>query len=149
MKYVPHPVFFQTRAQRSVCRARGRRTGGRQPSLRRATAVSPGTHPSSPTSSTTHGVRRPESWGWEVTTSAGRIINTQRNSLSHTCMLDTYTRTHTQPHTYTFSLSFRNPDGDLGPWCHVYRNMKLTWELCNITKCSEYLCYPVTMTTVQ
>ncbi|KAL0979265.1 hypothetical protein UPYG_G00182950 [Umbra pygmaea] len=31
----------------------------------------------------------------------------------------------------------RNPDGDLAPWCHVYRNMKLTWEICDITKCSR------------
>ncbi|XP_038840476.1 tissue-type plasminogen activator-like isoform X1 [Salvelinus namaycush] len=39
----------------------------------------------------------------------------------------------------------RNPDGDLGPWCHVYRNMKLTWELCNITKCRRR---PTTITTL-
>ncbi|KAJ8005740.1 hypothetical protein DPEC_G00121040 [Dallia pectoralis] len=31
----------------------------------------------------------------------------------------------------------RNPDGDLAPWCHVYRNMNLIWELCDITKCSR------------
>uniref|UniRef100_A0A667YPZ8 Plasminogen activator n=1 Tax=Myripristis murdjan TaxID=586833 RepID=A0A667YPZ8_9TELE len=29
----------------------------------------------------------------------------------------------------------RNPDGDVGPWCHIYRNMQLTWELCDIPKC--------------
>ncbi|KAM8866501.1 tissue-type plasminogen activator isoform 1-T1 [Synchiropus picturatus] len=31
----------------------------------------------------------------------------------------------------------RNPDGDVAPWCHIYRNMQLTWELCNIPKCSR------------
>ncbi|XP_026877978.2 tissue-type plasminogen activator [Electrophorus electricus] len=31
----------------------------------------------------------------------------------------------------------RNPDGDLGPWCHIYKGSQLTWELCNITKCSR------------
>ncbi|XP_014026292.2 tissue-type plasminogen activator isoform X2 [Salmo salar] len=39
----------------------------------------------------------------------------------------------------------RNPDGDLGPWCHVYKNMKLTWELCDITKCPRR---PTTITTL-
>uniref|UniRef100_A0A3B4AGD5 Plasminogen activator n=1 Tax=Periophthalmus magnuspinnatus TaxID=409849 RepID=A0A3B4AGD5_9GOBI len=28
----------------------------------------------------------------------------------------------------------RNPDGDVGPWCHTYKNMQLTWELCDIPK---------------
>lgn len=31
----------------------------------------------------------------------------------------------------------RNPDGDAGPWCHTYRNMQLTWELCDVPKCSR------------
>lgn len=31
----------------------------------------------------------------------------------------------------------RNPDGDVGPWCHTYKNMQLTWELCDIPKCSK------------
>uniref|UniRef100_A0A3Q4BDK2 Plasminogen activator n=1 Tax=Mola mola TaxID=94237 RepID=A0A3Q4BDK2_MOLML len=31
----------------------------------------------------------------------------------------------------------RNPDGDVGPWCHIYKNMQLTWELCDIPKCSK------------
>uniref|UniRef100_A0A3Q3KLT3 Plasminogen activator n=1 Tax=Monopterus albus TaxID=43700 RepID=A0A3Q3KLT3_MONAL len=31
----------------------------------------------------------------------------------------------------------RNPDEDAGPWCHTYKNMQLTWELCNIPKCSR------------
>ncbi|KAL3062665.1 hypothetical protein OYC64_002463 [Pagothenia borchgrevinki] len=31
----------------------------------------------------------------------------------------------------------RNPDGDGGPWCHTYKNMQLTWELCDIPKCSR------------
>ncbi|KAM9744701.1 tissue-type plasminogen activator isoform 1-T2 [Menidia menidia] len=31
----------------------------------------------------------------------------------------------------------RNPDGDAGPWCHTYKNMVLTWELCDIPKCSK------------
>ncbi|XP_041793227.1 tissue-type plasminogen activator isoform X3 [Chelmon rostratus] len=31
----------------------------------------------------------------------------------------------------------RNPDGDVGPWCHTYKNMLLTWELCDIPKCSR------------
>ncbi|XP_035641829.1 tissue-type plasminogen activator-like isoform X1 [Oncorhynchus keta] len=39
----------------------------------------------------------------------------------------------------------RNPDGDLSPWCHVYKNMKLTWELCDITKCTRR---PTTITTL-
>ncbi|XP_067084237.1 tissue-type plasminogen activator [Osmerus mordax] len=30
----------------------------------------------------------------------------------------------------------RNPDGERAPWCHVYENMQLTWEVCDITKCS-------------
>ncbi|XP_030274077.1 tissue-type plasminogen activator isoform X1 [Sparus aurata] len=29
----------------------------------------------------------------------------------------------------------RNPDGDEGPWCHTYKNMQLTWELCDIPRC--------------
>ncbi|XP_008334358.1 tissue-type plasminogen activator isoform X2 [Cynoglossus semilaevis] len=33
--------------------------------------------------------------------------------------------------------SCRNPDGDEGPWCHTFRNMQLTWELCDIPKCSR------------
>ncbi|KAM4745019.1 tissue-type plasminogen activator isoform 3-T6 [Anableps anableps] len=31
----------------------------------------------------------------------------------------------------------RNPDGDVAPWCHIYRNMVLTWELCDIPRCSK------------
>ncbi|TNN66819.1 Tissue-type plasminogen activator [Liparis tanakae] len=31
----------------------------------------------------------------------------------------------------------RNPDGDAGPWCHTYKSMQLTWELCDIQKCCE------------
>uniref|UniRef100_A0A8C9YFA9 Plasminogen activator n=1 Tax=Sander lucioperca TaxID=283035 RepID=A0A8C9YFA9_SANLU len=31
----------------------------------------------------------------------------------------------------------RNPDGDEGPWCHTYKNMQLTWELCDLPKCSR------------
>lgn len=31
----------------------------------------------------------------------------------------------------------RNPDGDAGPWCHTYKNMMLTWELCDVPKCSR------------
>ncbi|XP_067377994.1 tissue-type plasminogen activator isoform X1 [Channa argus] len=29
----------------------------------------------------------------------------------------------------------RNPDGDAGPWCHTYKDMQLTWELCDIPNC--------------
>ncbi|KAM6965463.1 tissue-type plasminogen activator [Aplochiton taeniatus] len=29
----------------------------------------------------------------------------------------------------------RNPDGDRAPWCHIYRDMQLTWEYCDISKC--------------
>ncbi|XP_051524472.1 tissue-type plasminogen activator-like [Myxocyprinus asiaticus] len=29
----------------------------------------------------------------------------------------------------------RNPDGDLGPWCHTYKGSQLTWELCDVPKC--------------
>ncbi|KTF82316.1 hypothetical protein cypCar_00020839, partial [Cyprinus carpio] len=29
----------------------------------------------------------------------------------------------------------RNPNGDLGPWCHVYKGSRLTWELCDVPKC--------------
>uniref|UniRef100_A0A665X5J8 Plasminogen activator n=1 Tax=Echeneis naucrates TaxID=173247 RepID=A0A665X5J8_ECHNA len=31
----------------------------------------------------------------------------------------------------------RNPDGDAGPWCHTYKNMQLTRELCDIPKCGR------------
>ncbi|XP_039906773.1 tissue-type plasminogen activator isoform X1 [Simochromis diagramma] len=31
----------------------------------------------------------------------------------------------------------RNPDNDAGPWCHTYKNMILTWELCDVPKCSR------------
>ncbi|XP_068559858.1 tissue-type plasminogen activator isoform X1 [Cebidichthys violaceus] len=31
----------------------------------------------------------------------------------------------------------RNPDGDAGPWCHTYKSMQLTWELCDIPTCSR------------
>lgn len=33
----------------------------------------------------------------------------------------------------------RNPDNDAGPWCHTYKNMILTWELCDVRKCCEFL----------
>ncbi|XP_078141313.1 tissue-type plasminogen activator isoform X1 [Centroberyx gerrardi] len=39
----------------------------------------------------------------------------------------------------------RNPDGDDGPWCHIYKNLQLTWELCDIPKCSRH---PGTITTL-
>ncbi|XP_034546995.1 tissue-type plasminogen activator isoform X1 [Notolabrus celidotus] len=39
----------------------------------------------------------------------------------------------------------RNPDGDVGPWCHTYKNMQLSWELCDIPKCSTR---PPTITTL-
>ncbi|XP_054630869.1 tissue-type plasminogen activator isoform X1 [Dunckerocampus dactyliophorus] len=29
----------------------------------------------------------------------------------------------------------RNPNGDEGPWCYTYKNIQLTWELCDIPKC--------------
>ncbi|KAG5840276.1 hypothetical protein ANANG_G00187090 [Anguilla anguilla] len=28
-----------------------------------------------------------------------------------------------------------NPDGDLSPWCYVYKGFQLTWEACDIPKC--------------
>ncbi|XP_072564805.1 tissue-type plasminogen activator [Paramormyrops kingsleyae] len=31
----------------------------------------------------------------------------------------------------------RNPDGDLAPWCHVYKGLKLTWEFCDIRLCEK------------
>ncbi|XP_051923165.1 tissue-type plasminogen activator isoform X1 [Hippocampus zosterae] len=31
----------------------------------------------------------------------------------------------------------RNPDGDAGPWCHIYKNLQLTWELCDVPKCTR------------
>ncbi|XP_073322346.1 tissue-type plasminogen activator isoform X1 [Pagrus major] len=31
----------------------------------------------------------------------------------------------------------RNPDGDDGPWCHTYKNMQLTWELCDVPRCAR------------
>uniref|UniRef100_F7HV91 Tissue-type plasminogen activator n=1 Tax=Callithrix jacchus TaxID=9483 RepID=F7HV91_CALJA len=30
----------------------------------------------------------------------------------------------------------RNPDGDAKPWCHVLKNLRLTWEYCDIPSCS-------------
>ncbi|XP_077570720.1 tissue-type plasminogen activator [Stigmatopora nigra] len=33
----------------------------------------------------------------------------------------------------------RNPDGDEGPWCHTYKNLQLTWELCDVPKCTTRL----------
>ncbi|XP_029017363.1 tissue-type plasminogen activator isoform X2 [Betta splendens] len=39
----------------------------------------------------------------------------------------------------------RNPDGDAGPWCHTYSNAQLTWELCDVPKCSIR---PSTITTL-
>ncbi|XP_074525516.1 tissue-type plasminogen activator isoform X2 [Halichoeres trimaculatus] len=39
----------------------------------------------------------------------------------------------------------RNPDNDVGPWCHTYKNMQLTWELCDIPRCSAR---PPTITTL-
>ncbi|XP_032435223.1 tissue-type plasminogen activator isoform X2 [Xiphophorus hellerii] len=38
----------------------------------------------------------------------------------------------------------RNPDDDAAPWCHTYKNMQLTWELCDIPKC---LTHPSVITT--
>lgn len=34
-------------------------------------------------------------------------------------------------------LSSRNPDGDDKPWCHVVKNLKLTWEYCDIPQCCK------------
>ncbi|XP_030214887.1 tissue-type plasminogen activator isoform X2 [Gadus morhua] len=31
----------------------------------------------------------------------------------------------------------RNPDKDAGPWCHIVKNNQLTWELCDVPKCSK------------
>ncbi|XP_077457013.1 tissue-type plasminogen activator [Stigmatopora argus] len=33
----------------------------------------------------------------------------------------------------------RNPDGDEGPWCHTYKNLQLTWEFCDVPKCTTRL----------
>lgn len=44
---------------------------------------------------------------------------------------------------FLLPLSNRNPDGDVGPWCHVYKNMQLTWELCDVPKCCELTHDPV------
>ncbi|XP_072491174.1 tissue-type plasminogen activator isoform X2 [Notamacropus eugenii] len=30
----------------------------------------------------------------------------------------------------------RNPDNDRKPWCHVLKGGQLTWEYCNVSKCS-------------
>lgn len=38
---------------------------------------------------------------------------------------------------FLLPLSNRNPDADVGPWCHIYKNTQLTWELCDIPKCCE------------
>lgn len=38
---------------------------------------------------------------------------------------------------FLLPLSNRNPDGDVGPWCYIYKYMRLTWELCDIPKCCE------------
>ncbi|XP_062854794.1 tissue-type plasminogen activator, partial [Trichomycterus rosablanca] len=39
----------------------------------------------------------------------------------------------------------RNPDGDLGPWCHIYKGTQVTWERCDIPQC---LRKPSTITTL-
>ncbi|KAM9431912.1 tissue-type plasminogen activator-like [Clarias gariepinus] len=39
----------------------------------------------------------------------------------------------------------RNPDSDLSPWCYIYKDSQLTWELCDIPKCSRR---PSTITTL-
>ncbi|XP_055972887.1 tissue-type plasminogen activator isoform X1 [Sorex fumeus] len=31
----------------------------------------------------------------------------------------------------------RNPDGDTQPWCHVLKDRKLTWEYCDVPRCSS------------
>lgn len=38
---------------------------------------------------------------------------------------------------FILPLSNRNPDTDKGPWCYIYKNMQLTWELCDIPECGE------------
>lgn len=40
---------------------------------------------------------------------------------------------------FLLPLSNRNPDGDVGPWCYVYKYMQLTWELCDVPKCCELM----------
>lgn len=40
-------------------------------------------------------------------------------------------------------LSNRNPDGDVGPWCYIYKYMQLTWELCDVPKCRELTRDPI------
>ncbi|CAG08560.1 unnamed protein product, partial [Tetraodon nigroviridis] len=37
----------------------------------------------------------------------------------------------------------RNPDGDVGPWCYVYKYMRLTWELCDVPTCCELTPAPI------
>lgn len=44
-----------------------------------------------------------------------------------------------QPLIRPFFFTDRNPDDDVAPWCHTYKNMRLTWELCDIPKCCKSL----------
>lgn len=37
------------------------------------------------------------------------------------------------------SFPTRNPDDDVAPWCHTYKNMQLTWELCDVPRCRKLL----------
>lgn len=73
------------------------------------------------------------SWGLAVTVSAGRHAGTcVKGSILHAENLD-----RAGVHWSSFFLSNRNPDIDEAPWCYTYKNMLLTWELCDIPKCCK------------
>lgn len=110
-----------------MCWALASPTEAQRRSRRAALAVSRGTRLLSTGSSTTLGKRTLWSWGWAATASAGRegaAGGEGRKAGAH-------------PFTGFLLVPDRNPDGDAGPWCHTYRNMRLSWELCDLPKCCE------------
>lgn len=85
------------------------------------------------------------SWDWAATASAGRDGIPLQHDKTHERNIRTEKiyiyirniRTVQVFIAFLLLLSNRNPDGDAGPWCHTYKNMQLTWELCDIPKCCE------------
>lgn len=78
------------------------------------------------------------SWGWAATVSAGtsaHIVMKLKGMQVSSFMQKNQDSSFFV--AFILSLLNRNPDTDEGPWCYTYKNMQLTWELCNIPKCGE------------
>lgn len=131
-------LCFEQTGSRSACRAWVSRTEAPRLWPGAALAACPGTPPHWSASPTTLGDLMRWIWGWPATTSAGSnswrlnitIITIVVMNIGTSLVFIAY---------YLLFLTNRNPDGDVGPWCYTYKDLQLTWELCDLPKCSESL----------